>query len=349
MQQRVLAAARQLDYHPSAAARSLVHQRTGTIGLVIADTPRQMRTNSFLPSVIGGITSVAGAADLKLLVQPMQDRTRPDVSLKLALEAHADGIILSVGCLSFGMDLRKDLAGSHLEDAVLSEARQNYQRLIERYASSAPFVLWGQLPRSDAPCVDIDNASAARIAVEHLIALGHRRIACITPGPLDQLVSVERLRGYRMSLEAHDIPYEEALVRYGNFDEASGFEGMLSLLDIPERPSAVFAASDPVAFGALGAAHSAGLSLPGELAVVGIDDLPASKYVTPPLTTVHVPAYEIGITAAQMLIEMIRTGKRPTSRLLETHLVVRESSGAQNESLQTRSRHPPTWTEEVSQ
>ncbi len=330
---RVLEAARQLNYHPSAAARSLVRRRTGIIGLVVSEPSDRMRVNAFSPSVIAGITSVAGKANFKLLVQPMEDLARPDIPLNLVREADVDGIILSEGRPLFGLEFRPEWVGGLLEDRAFLQARENFRQLVEMYANSGPLVLWGQLPGSDIPFVDVDNFKAARTAVEHLIALGHRRIACITPGPPIEVPSAERLRGYRAALEAHNIPFEEAAVRYAKYDESSGSEAILSLLQMPERPSAVFVASDEVAFGVLHAARSAGLSLPEDLAIVGFDDLPASNYITPSLTSVHVPAHEVGVVATQMLIEMIQTDNRPASRLLETNLVIRESSGAPIKSL----------------
>jgi DNA-binding LacI/PurR family transcriptional regulator len=311
--QRVVAAARQLDYHPNALGRSLARQQTRTIGLIVRESAEQMRVNAFLPSVLEGITCVAGGADFKLLVQPIADATPPSVYIKLMREAHVDGLIFS----------RANSADYHL---------------IDLHPRNFPLVLWGQLPGVDLPFVDIDNVGSVRMAVEHLIALGHQRIGCITNRSPKQPGSeaVDRLHGYCSALEAHNIPVDESLIRHGNLDGQSGFEAMTALLAIPDRPSAVFVASDEVAFGALRAARSAGLIIPNDLAVVGFDDTPAGKHVTPPLTTVRVPARELGALAAQMLIEIIQTGTRPASRLLDTQLVVRESCGA------SRPPAPPT-------
>jgi DNA-binding LacI/PurR family transcriptional regulator len=192
-------------------------------------------------------------------------------------------------------------------------------------------VIWGKLSGIDLPFVDVDNVNAARVAVEHLIALGHRRIACITNAPPQYAESADRLRGYQMALLTHGLAADDGLIGYGNFHEPSGFEAMKVLLALPERPSAVFVASDVVALGALRAARSAGLLVPHDLAVVGFDDIQLSEYVMPPLTTVRVPARAIGATAARMVLDIIQTGRHPASMLLETELVVRESCGAQLE------------------
>jgi LacI family transcriptional regulator len=301
--QRVLQAAHQLGYHPNAAARALVRQQTRTIGLIVRECAEHMRENPFLPAVIEGISSVAEASDFLLLVQPVENARHPDFYMKLVLEGNVDGIIFSP---------------TNLDDRFL----------IEQHPRNIPTVLWGRLPGIDLPFVDVDNAKAARTAVEHLIAQGHRRIACITVSTVEELASADRLRGYRLALETHGLPFDEAIVRYGNFDEQSGFEAMRSLLAMTHRPSAVFVASDVVAFGALRATRSAGLNVPQDLAVVGFDDIPASKYVSPPLTTVRLPVRELGVIATQMLLEMFQTGNRPDSRLLDTELVIRESCGA---------------------
>jgi len=300
---RVFDAATELDYHPNASARSLVRQRAGVLGLVLRQHADFLGANAILPQVIAGLTSVTGPAGFRLLVEPIEDVSRPDTYLRLAREAHVDGMILS---------------GVRSDDDQL-------RRLSER---DFPVVLWGRLSGSDLPFVDVDNTVAARAAVEHLIALGHRRIGCITNGPPEDTASASRLGGYRHALETNGIAFEPALVRYGDFEERSGNEAMLALLALPDRPSAVFVASDEVALGALKATRALGVRVPDDVAIVGFDDLPISEFVAPALTTVRVPARAIGAQAALMLIELVTSGELPESVLLPTRLVIRESCGA---------------------
>lgn len=302
---RVLEAARQLDYHPNAAARSLVRQESRTLGLLSRDRPDRIKVNAFLPPLIEGIASVASPADFSLLVQPIENPEQPDEYIKLVREGRVDGIILG------------------------GSAFYTWQ-LPDSIFASFPVVLWGQVEGSDLPFADVDNVGAARMAVEHLIALGHRRIGCITNAPPELYGSeaLDRLRGYRSALQFHDLPFDEHLVRYSHHDEQSGYEAMQSLLAVSGRPTAVFIASDEVALGALQATRSAGVSVPHELAIVSFDDLPAARHVTPPLTTIRVPVRELGAVLAQMLIGIIQTGNHPASKFLETELVVRESCGA---------------------
>jgi LacI family transcriptional regulator len=301
---RVLEAARQLGYYPNAAARSLRGQRTGVVGLAPHESAYRMTSNAFLPLVIGGITSVFGPADVKLLIEPF-DPSQTDPYISLVRGGRVDGIIF---------------AGQRADD----------EQVRQLYADRVPVVLWGGLPGSDLPYVDIDNVAAARRAVEHLLSLGHRRIACITDGPAGHKYPEvhDRLDGYRTALESHGIPFDESLLRHGDFDEQSGDTAMRSLLAAPERPSAVFVASDEVAFGAMKAAKALGARIPHDLALVGFDDLPTAAFVEPPLTTVRVPAREIGAAAARMLLQILETGHRADSVILDTELVVRESSGA---------------------
>ena len=196
---------------------------------------------------------------------------------------------------------------------------------IESHANKIPVVVWGKIP-GHVPFVDVENEGAAKIAVGHLIALGHQRIACITFAPPDYIGPVDRARGYRAAMDSHNLPYDDTLIRYGHWDEPSGFEAMLSLLTLPGRPTAVFVASDELAIGVLRAARSLGIRVPQDVAIVGFDDVPIAQRVTPSLTTVRLPIRELGVVAAEMLIEMIQTGNIPASRFLQTNLVIRESS-----------------------
>ncbi|MEO8395195.1 MAG: LacI family DNA-binding transcriptional regulator [Chloroflexota bacterium] len=306
--QRVLDAARELNYHPNAIARSLARNKTLTLALVLCVSPDRLSADAFLPGVIYGITSVTAPAGFRLLIEVVEDVTQPDAYIRLIGEAHVDGMIL---------------AGVRLDDTQILELRPN----------NFPIVLWGQLPGSDLPSVDVDNVNAARMAVEHLIALGHDRIACVTNAPLQHPESASRLKGYQSAIQAHGLPYDEALIRYGDYEERSGFEAMYSLLTAPNPPTAAFVASDVVALGALRAAASTRRRVPQDLALVGFDDIQFSQYLLPPLTTVRVPAREIGATAARMLLGIVQNGADsaplPASVLLETELVIRESSGAQ--------------------
>jgi DNA-binding LacI/PurR family transcriptional regulator len=303
--QRVLDAARDLGYHPNAAARSLRRQRAGVVGLVTYDTPDRMGSNAFMWLVMDGVLSELGQADTKLIVEAAHGG-RADPCVSLVREGHVDGLIVT---------------GARPENTEL--------RIL--HADGTPIVLWGRLSGSDLPYVDIDNVAAARSAVEHLLDLGHTRIGCITNAPpLTDTAAADRLEGFRSALESRGIRFDDSLVRHGNFDERSGLEAMGSLLDRAERPTAVFVASDEVALGALKAARKGGVAVPDDLAVVGFDDLPIAPFVEPALTTVRVPAREIGSVAARVLMDAISnsTSLGEPAQVLTTELIVRDSSGS---------------------
>ena len=136
-----------------------------------------------------------------------------------------------------------------------------------------------------------------------------------------------RLSGYAEALAAAGLSFDEALVRHGTFSRASGYDAMQSLLQLTARPSAVFVGSDTVAFGAMAAVRDAGLRVPDDVAIVGFDDEPMASDVTPPLTTVHLPAQLLGQTAAEILMKLT-AGEEVACRtvLLDTHLVIRQSA-----------------------
>ena len=162
------------------------------------------------------------------------------------------------------------------------------------------------------------------MATEHLIQLGHRRIAFIAGDPAHP-DAVEREQGYRAALDAAGIANEAGLVASGQFHEESGRQAMEHLLQSRQRFTAVFAANDQMAFGAALALHQRGLRVPDDISLVGFDDLAASMYALPPLSTVHQPGYELGRLAATAMLQLL-AGRQPRIDVPAPRLVVRESS-----------------------
>ncbi len=303
---RVLEAARQLNYHPHAAARSLVSQRSMTLGLVLCQSPEQVFADPFLPQVLQGINYVAQAAGYRILLETMTN-PEDDGYAALALENRIDGFILS---------------GPRSDDSALRAL----------YEDRFPIVLLGRLPDVSIPFVDVDNVHAAYGAVSHLIHLGHTRIGMITNGPLHYTASADRLEGYRRALADHGLEYDDALVVFGAFREESGQVAMDRLLALDDPPTAVFAASDAIALGALVSLRRQGLRVPDDVALVGFDDIPLAAYVNPPLTTVRLPARQLGEEAARLLIALVEGRPVETTEiLLETTLIVRESCGSRRD------------------
>ena len=217
-----------------------------------------------------------------------------------------------------------------IDGLIVIDPRSDDPALQGLIAGDFPLVVIGNLPGVTVSSVDVDNLAGARRAVQHLLDCGHTRIACITNEPLPSFtVTEERLLGYRDALEAAGIPYDEALVRMGAYTPESGFSTMASLLEEARpRPTAVFVASDVVAFGAMAAIQGRALRIPRDMAVAGFDDVPLARFVNPPLTTMQIPTVELGHRAGELLhslvVEQEEAGRRI---LLDTELVVRASSG----------------------
>lgn len=308
--QRVLAAARRLDYHPDATARRMAAGQTHVIGFVLRQDPEQAFADHFLPQVLSGLGQAAAAQGYHVLFQTLPPKNKTNAYIHLIRERHVDGIVLS---------------GPRFDD----------EAILALQAAGGPIVIMGQLPSVDIPFVDVDNVGGARLATEHLIRIGYRRIALITNAPLDYTASSDRLLGYRHALEAAGLPYDQSLVRFGQFTPQSGAAAMDELLDLAPRPAAVFVASDTVALGALQTLRRRGLSVPADIGLVGFDDIPLAEYVDPPLTTIRLPAHGLGWGAAEMLVRLI-AGDEPIRNpqvLLETELVIRESCGAAQRAL----------------
>jgi len=159
--------------------------------------------------------------------------------------------------------------------------------------------------------IDIDNLSAARSAVEYLLSLGHRDIAMILHAPTSYYAARHRYEGYRAAMEAAQCAVRKSWVRSANLTEESGYKAMAEILEDDKRPTAVFAGNDVVAYGAMQAIKDAGLSIPGDVSIMGFDDDLPSRYVNPPLTTMTNPAPSLGAEAARLLIAALRGRESP--------------------------------------
>jgi LacI family transcriptional regulator len=216
---------------------------------------------------------------------------------------------------------------NHVDGILLSGPRHDDQALIQLYEEGVPLMLMGQMPHTDMPFVDINATAGAEAALNHLIALGHKRIGMITNAPLNYTSAQQRRNGYVQALESANLPIDDALIREGNYTPASGFAAMKSLLLLTPRLTAVFVASDVVAMGAMLAIKEAGLLIPKDIAVVGFDDIPLAEYYDPPLTTIRLPAFGLGWAGGERLIRLIQgEGLDRKDIFLSSELVVRKSS-----------------------
>jgi LacI family transcriptional regulator, xylobiose transport system transcriptional regulator len=209
---------------------------------------------------------------------------------------------------------------------VFSDLAPEYR---ERLRSRAiPFVIVDPAgdPSPDAPSVGSANWSGGLLATRHLIELGHTRIAAIT-GPEDMMCSLARVDGYRSAMNSAGLEIRPEWIRFGDFHVTGGRDRAAELLALPEPPTAIFAGSDLQALGALDAVRAAGLRIPHDISIVGYDDIPLARWVTPRLTTVHQPLKRMGAEAARLAIRLSEEELTTTPRMdLATSLVVREST-----------------------
>jgi DNA-binding LacI/PurR family transcriptional regulator len=299
--QRVLQAARELNYYPTAAARSLASGKTKRIGLVLGEGKKRLAVDAFLPAFLQGVTASVHRHGYLLVLQMAEDVPSHEAYSRLIREQQVDGLILS---------------GPRSDDPLLSELAED----------EFPLILHGRLDGCAMPWVDVDNKAGAYQAVTHLIGLGHREIGFISNAPMSYSGAQARFAGYKQALREHGLPVREELVRTAAFLPETGQKAVRELLALPERPTAVFAASDVVAIGVMSAIQAAGLTIPKDIAVVGFDDIFLAAHTQPPLTTVRVPAYGLGWTAAEVLISLIE-GDEASAVMLETELVIRDSCG----------------------
>lgn len=222
------------------------------------------------------------------------------------------------------------VASHHSDGVILVTTTLTGAQVGQLRGAGIPLVVIdpANTPPPDIPSVGATNWAGGLAATEHLLSLGHRRIAAIT-GPIDMLCSLARLDGYRSGLERAGLTVDPALIKNGDFEHEGGFARAVELLGLPDPPTAIFAGSDQMAFGVYEAARRGGLRIPDDLSVVGFDALPVSRWASPPLTTVRQPLVEMGSAAAQMLGELIDGGPLRSSRLeLSTELRIRESTAA---------------------
>src|SRR5213593_1033757 len=288
--QRVMETCQALHFTPHGIARSLSLRRTHTIGLLLPDLHGE-----FFSEVIRGIDAEARRTGYHLLVSGFHSDRQEMIAVFRAFRGRVDGLI------------------------VMSPDREAAS-LCSHLPPGFPLVLLNSISDETA-AITIDNYGGAHAMVCHLRSLGHRCIAFIK-GPEQNADAAERLRGYRDAAG-------ECLEFEGNFSEEAGHAAGMQLTSMPQRPSAVFAANDAMAVGALSAFREAGLRVPEDIAITGFDDIPIARYVTPPLTTVSVAIAELGRRAFDLLVNGL-TGDHEELRheVLPTTLIIRESCGS---------------------
>lgn len=291
-------------YAPQAAARQLVTQRTRTIGLLLPDNAYHLFGNPVFALMGQGMSQVCSQKGyISMLFMGRQD-VEEQTLFSLLRGRHFDGIVL-----------------------ISSDSNDPLPVFLKE--ANIPYVRIGHDPaHEDLKYVDVDNVEAARIAVDHLIKLGHRRIAMIKGLAKDVCVNA-RYEGYKQALAEAGIPLDPELVSEGDWSTACGYQATQRFLRLASPPTALFSSNDMMVAGVVHAAHERGLSIPNGLAIVGFDDLPQTTMIFPELTTIRQPCVELGVCAAEMLIDRLESGNdEPSHVILPTTLVVRQSCGA---------------------
>lgn len=298
--ERVLSAVERLRYVPSATARSLKTKRSHIIGMIMPSN-----ANPFFAEVVRGVEDVCYEAGYNLIICNSDDSVQKQRRyVRVLNERKVDGLVV----LSLGGD-----AGM---SGLLSEAGLPHV-FVDRARGKADM----------ADVVQVDHELGGYLAASHLLSLGHRRIGCIA-GPKALPPVRLRLKGYGKALKEAGIDPATCPLREGGFTVEGGYSAMLELLALRPRSTAVFACNDLMALGGLCAISSMGLSIPGDVSVIGFDDIPLAKYANPPLSTVGQPTVDIGRLAAQMLIDRIAFPAREGRReMLLPQLQHRRSTG----------------------
>ncbi len=306
---RVLAAIAALDFHPDAAARSIITKRTNTIGLVRTEIrPRsdKIESDPFVLDLIEGVTSAAAETGVGLTFW-----TIPAGSRETAL-------------------YRRLVGGRGVDGLILFGLRDEDPRVPLLLARQFPFVLFGRWD-GEPPLhwIDVDGAHGVGLAVDHLAELGHRRIAYLAP-PAEQPLAAYRWQGFADGMARAGLPIDPSLIVEGDYSEASGEAAALHLLSLTEPPTALICNNDRMAIGAMRAGGWRGRTAGRDWSVIGFDDIPGARFSVPPLTTIRQPIHEIGVQLFNLLMAVI--GRQPTDgltgRLIKPELRIRESTAA---------------------
>jgi LacI family transcriptional regulator len=311
--ERVLAAIASLNYQPNHAARSLVTRRTATIGLIMSEV-----TNSLYPPVTVGAEEACRQAGYGLLLANAEDAESERRGVDLMRAKRVDALVVfSVSLLD-------------------ADNRQLYAA----QKAGMPVVAINRSLPLDAPlsAVWFDHKSGGRLATQHLVDLGHRRIAHIA-GPANRMTGIHRRQGYEAALAAAGIPLQSALVATGDYSFSSGERLMPQLWR--ERPTAVFVAGDAMALGALRALSRLGVRVPDDLSLVAFGNPDFVRYATPAITTVDLPVAMAGQVAVELALRRMQRPEEKEVRMLETSLLVRETTapeGGEGGSLRSRGK-----------
>lgn len=296
---RVMKAIKEAGYYPNVTARRLTTNKAETIGLIIPSPQDKTFGNPFYTEILRGFTHQAKIEgyDLLLFINEHQFNYS-----QLFHDRRVDGLLL---------------VGVNRGDKGIIQLSEN----------KFPYILTGKIDYEEANYVDAENRKGAYQAVSYLVNLGHKRIGYLG-GSFDFVFNQERFEGYLQALKEHNLEYGKELTMESINTEESGYEAMRKILKFSPIPTAVFAANDLDAIGAMKAVKEKGLRIPEDIAFVGFDDIQLASFMDPPLTTVRQPIFEMGTTAINLLVGMIEGRVKGAQQVeLPTQLIIRKSSG----------------------
>lgn len=302
--ERILTIAREMGYRPNVTARGLKMDRTFTIGLIVYNM-----ASAFTPVLIRSIQEYLKQRDyFSIIISTDWDPELESEAVHQLISRSIDGVIF--------VETWRDESNKPLD--LANKPYVYVYRLFDgEYANS----------------VIVDDRNGARLAVEHLVSLGHRRIAFIN-GPHDWSASKERLAGYKDTLTQNGIPYDPSIIEEGTWEVQSGHHATKKFLGMPNRPTAIFAANDLMALGAIYAIQESGLNVPKDIAVVGYDDREIASFSNPTITTVCPPSFEMGQLAAQLIVDRLENQVEIKDPIrVKGRLIMRESCGAEQGKL----------------
>ena len=294
---KVLLIIRKLGYTPNAIARGLKTKRTYTLGMLIPDI-----TNPFFAELARGVEDAANKNSFNIILCNTDDKLKKERTyLEILREKRVDGLILGT---------------AHIRD----------QSILELEKKKFPYILISRnVERLNKNCIIIDDLAGGMMATEYLIKLGHHRIAHIS-GPLKTRSGLNRLKGYQLALKKHKIEYNDELVGEGDFRINGGYQVMKRFLKLPEPPTAIFAANDLLALGAMQAIQKKNFYIPEDFSIIGFNDIELASFVYPSLTTIRQPILEMGNLAVKMLLKIIIDGEFNQGKIvLKPKLIIRES------------------------
>lgn len=297
---KVYEAIERLGYRPNAVARGLASKKTTTVGVVIPDI-----SNANFAEVARGIEDIANMYHYNIILCNADKKKDKEIRvINTLLEKQVDGLLFMGG-------------------AVTEEHMQAFK------TANVPIVLCATTDENgQIPSVDINHEEAAYDAVRKLVQEGHRRIAMISGTLQDPANGYARFQGYKRALEDSGIPYNETLVRTGNYRYESGVEAMKYFIDMSERPTAVFAATDEMAIGAIHCIQDSGLKVPDDVSVISVDNTRMASMVRPQLTAVAQPMYDIGAVSMRLLTKLMKKEVVEHAKVVLPHeIVIRQSVG----------------------